>query len=229
MSIVPESRLDKIQFYENHLAPWSANAAEIGLVPATVTSFAARVTAARAAYDAAEVARQSSKVATQAFYLAVREMHSEPGGGQDLIDTIRAFALSKGDPNIFNLAEIPPPATPGTLPPPGTPTNFTVELQPTGAILLKWRCENPVGASGTVYEVLRQSSGGSMTYAGATGSREFLDASLPFDGSPVVYRVTAIRSTLRGVPAEFTVKFGIGGPGSSFSVTGVSEGVKLAA
>lgn len=229
MSVVPDSRLDKIQFYENHLGPWGANAEQIGILPATVTGFAARVTAARAAYDAAEAARQSSKVATQAFYLAVREMHSEPGGGQDIIDTIRAFALSKGDPNVFNLAEIPPPATPGTLPPPGTPTNFTVQLQPTGAILLKWRSENPAGAGGTVYEVLRQSAGGSMAYAGATGSREFLDASLPFDGSPVVYRITAIRSTQRGVPAEFTVKFGVGGPGNALAVTGVSETVKLAA
>lgn len=116
------------------------------------------------------------------------------------------------------------PATPGTLPPPGTPFDFTVSLMQSGALELKWKCNNPEGTSGTIYEVRRAG-----TFVGATGVRTFVDETLP-GTSPVMYQVTAIRSTSRGNPAQFTVTFGTGGGG--FAITGVSgenTTVKMAA
>jgi hypothetical protein len=233
MGIVPDSRLGKIQFYENHLSPWGDNASAIGLTAAAVTSLGGLTTNARKAYDAAESARQAAKAATQAYYNAVRAMHNGPGAGADMIELIRNKAQSTNNPEVYALAEIPAPATPGTLPPPGTPTDFTVGLLQNGAVELKWKCANPAGAQGTVYEVKRRSgAAGSFVYAGSSGVRTFVDETLQAGTASVTYQVTAIRSTQRGNPAQFTVNFGVGGAGGAgFAITSVSEGgvVKMAA
>ncbi len=49
MGVVPNDRIGKIEFYEAHLTPWTANAAGIGLLPATVTALGTLTTAARTA------------------------------------------------------------------------------------------------------------------------------------------------------------------------------------
>ncbi|MFZ2875058.1 MAG: hypothetical protein WAZ94_11325 [Phycisphaerales bacterium] len=236
MGVVPDTRLGKIEFYEAHAlagGPWAVNAAAIGLTPAAVTTLGTLTTAARSAFNAAEAARQAAKAATQNFYDKVRAMHSGPGAGADMIDTIRLFAETKNDPNVYVLAQIPPPATPGTTPPPGTPFEFTVGLLQNGALELKWKCNNPSGTVGTIYEVKRSIGGGAMTFVGASGVKTFTDDTLPNGAMPATYQVTAVRSTARGNPAQFTVNFGIGG-GGGFAITSVTEGtvaspVKLAA
>lgn len=229
MGVVPDSRLGKIEFYEAHIAPWTSNAAAIGVTPASVTSLAALTTTARKAYESAESARQAAKAATQAFYDAVRAMHSGPGAGQDMIDQIRVRAQSTNNPNVYVLAQIPPPATPGTTPPPGTPFEFTVGLLQNGALELKWKCNNPSGTQGTIYEVLRKIGSGAFNFVGASGVRVFTDETLPSGSAPVTYQITAVRSTSRGNPAQFTVNFGIGGPG--LTIASITEGgpMKMAA
>lgn len=229
MGVVPDSRLGKIEFYEAHIAPWTSNAAAIGLTPASVTSLGTLTTQARAAFNAAEAARQAARAATQNFYDKVRAMHSGPGAGQDMIDTIRNHAETKDDPNVYVLAQIPPPAVPGTTPPPGTPFEFTVGLLQNGALELKWKCNNPSGTQGTIYEVKRQIGGGALNFVGATGVKSFIDDTLPSGSAPVTYQITAVRSTARGNPAQFTVNFGIGGPG--LTIASITEGgpMKMAA
>jgi hypothetical protein len=69
-------------------------------------------------------------------------MHNGPGAGADMIQAIRNHAESKNDPNVYVLAQIPAPATPGVTPPPGTPFDFTVGLLQNGALELKWKCNN---------------------------------------------------------------------------------------
>jgi len=59
-----------------------------------------------------------------------------------MIDTIRLWAETKNDLNVYTLAQIPPPATPGTTPPPGTPFEFTVGLLQNGALALKRLFQN---------------------------------------------------------------------------------------
>ncbi|XVJ58669.1 MAG: hypothetical protein HEQ23_04410 [Tepidisphaera sp.] len=222
MGIVPTTRLGKIEFYEAHIAPWTSNAAAVGLLPATVTALATATTQARAAFNAAEAARQAAKTATQNFYDKVRAMHNGPGAGQDMIDTIRLYAETKNDPNVYTLAQIPPPATPGTTPPPGTPYEFAVGLLQNGAVELKWKCNNPSGTSGTIYEVMRKTGSGGFVFVGGTGVRVFVDETIPAGSAPVTYQITAVRSTTRGNPAQFTVNFGIGGP--TLTVAGGAEG-----
>lgn len=222
MGVVPESRLGKIEFYEAHLAPWTTSAAAIGLTPASVTALGGLTTNARKAFDAAEAARQAAKSATQAFYDAVRAMHNGPGAGADMIDAIRNKAQTTNNPNVYTLAQIPPPATPGATPPPGTPFDFTVGLLQDGSLELKWKCGNPSGTQGTIYEVKRQIGGGAFAFVGATGVRTFTDDTLPNGSAPVTYQITAVRSTQRGNPAQFVVNFGMGG--GRLTVASITEG-----
>lgn len=226
MGIVPSSRLGKIEFYEAHIAPWTTNALEIGLAPASVTALGTATTAARSAYNAHLAALDASKAATQNFYDKVRDMHSDPGAGSDMIDTIKAFAQSSGNANVYVLAQIPPPAVPGTVPPPGTPFDFAVSLLQSGALEFKWKCLNPVGSVGTIYEVQRKIGTGGFAFIGGIGVKTFLDETLPVGSAPVTYKITAVRSTARGNPAQFTVSFGVGGQ----TVTLVEgESLKMAA
>lgn len=235
MSVVPTSRLGKIEFYEAHIAPWSANAANIGLTPGAVTTLTTLTTAARTAYNAAESARNAAKAATQAFYEAVRAMHSNPGAGADMIDTIRNYAESKNQPNVYTLAQIPPPAAPAPVGPPGTPFDFVVTLLQSGALQLRWKCRNPSNSQGTLYEIMRKTPGSDgFVFIGASGAKTFTDDTLLSGDQPAQYMITAVRSTQRGDPAQFIVNFGVGGGGGGgvfvTNVTGTGDAsVKMAA
>ena len=231
MGIVPDNRLGKIEFYEAHITPWTTNAVAIGLTAGSVTALGTLTTNARKAFDAAEAARQAAKTATQAYYDAVRAMHSGPGAGSDMIELIKNKAQTTNNPSVYTLAQIPPPATPGTTPPPGLPFNFTVGLLQNGALELKWKCNNPSGTQGTVYEVKRRvGATGAFGYVGSSGVKNFTDDTVAAGSPSVTYQVTAIRSTQRGNPGQFTVSFGVGGPG--LTIASVVEGggtMKMAA
>ncbi|MFG0244069.1 MAG: hypothetical protein ACF8R9_14885 [Phycisphaerales bacterium JB054] len=210
MGITPNSRLGKVTFYETHISPWANNAAAIGLEVAEVTALGVATGAARTAYNDMIAARAAAKAATQDFYNAVTAMHSAPGKGSDMIDTIKNYAQTTDDPGVYTLAEIPPPSEPGVVPPPGTPFDFRLSLQQSGAVELKWKCNNPAGAPGTVYEIRRSVDGGEFVTLTTIGERAFLDESVPSTSGQVIYQITAIRSTLRGTPAQFNFRFGAG-------------------
>lgn len=231
MSTVPVSRLGKIEFYESHLPPWAANAVAIGVDAGAVAALATLTSEARTAYDAHVAAQAAARAATADFYDKVSAMHSGVGAGSDMIRTIRAFAQTSGDANVYVLAQIPPPATPGTVPPPGTPFDFKVELFQNGSIELKWKTKNPAGSTGTIYEILRQIDGGAFVFVGNPGDKVFTDSAVPAGSASVTYQVTATRSTSRGNPAQFTVNFGANGAtvtGESVTLEG-DGGVSLAA
>jgi hypothetical protein len=223
MGLVPSSRLGKIEFFEAHLPAWQAHSLEIGLVPGELTAFAAEVASARDAYDQSQVQREVSKASTQAFYNKTASMAATGAG---FIAAIRAHAETKDDPNVYVLAQIPQPSPPSAAPPPGTPTDFRVELLQNGAVRLGWKCSNPAGASGTIYEVYRKIGSGSLGFVGSIGVKSFTDGTLPLGAAGVMYQITAARSTVRGNPATFNVNFGVGGDGAAFATV---TPVKLAA
>ena len=146
---------------------------------------------------------------TQDFHEAIRSMSE---AGADVIQSIRTKAGVDG-PGIWTLADLPVPATPSPVAAPGTADSFKAELVQGGALMLSFKCQNPKGAQGTVYQVARQVAGGAMVILGATGKKTFIDETLPSGLTQVTYKITAIRSTRQGLPAEFTVKFGVGGSG----------------
>ncbi len=231
MGVVPDNRLGKIEFYEAHLSPWTTNAAAIGLTPASVTALSGLVTNARKAYNDHLAAQEAAKAATATFYEKVRLMHAGPGAGADMIQTIKTYAQTTNNPIVYTLAQIPAPSQGGTTPPPGTPFDFTVGLLQDGSLELKWKCANPSGTVGTIYEVQRKVEGGAFAIIGASGVKSFTDGTLPSGSAPVTYMVTAVRSTARGNPAQFIVNFGMGGGGLTItSISGASGGeMKMAA
>ncbi len=227
-TIVPKDRVAKIAWYQTHNPVWLAAATSIGTTAALVNALITKTTAAQDAYDAHLLAQEQARAATNAFYTAVDAMAA---AGSDILKQIKAKAAT--DPSVYDTALIPPPAIPTPVPPPGQPNNFSVELVG-GALNLKWKCSNPSGSTGTMYQVYRKIGGvgapGDFTLVGWSGVKSFSDTSLPAGaGNGVVsYKIIAVRSTTVGTPGEFNVTFGGGGIGESMTATVVQQ-PKLAA
>jgi hypothetical protein len=223
-SILPKNAIDRVEFFEAREDDWQTSAVQIGTTSAAVTSLTGKVTAAREAYNQQQLAFAQSKAATQAFKDAAAAMTT---AGVEIIKQVKAKAATGGNA-IYTLALLPVPATPTPLPPPGTPSDFTASLNPDGSLKLKWKCANPAGASGTVYQVSRRTGGtGSFAVVGVSGARNFVDATVPAGVAAVTYQVTAVRSTAVGVAAQFIVNFGVGGSGEA--TASVAQAPKLAA
>jgi hypothetical protein len=179
----------------------------IGLTAAEVTDLQTKTDAAAAALAAQLEAQNASKVATQALKDAVDAMQTT---GAAMIVQIRAKAANGGGNEVYNLAEIPVPATPSPAGPPGKPGSFTAELNEDGSLSIKWKCASPGG--GVTYQVYRRvTATGEFAYQANTGVKEFVDTTIPAGSSQVTYQVRAIRPTAAGAWAQFNVNFGAGG------------------
>ena len=214
MSIVPKNRVGQIEFYETHAPVWKDAATSVGVTSAEAEALIAAAATARESYTASILARDASKSATQDFYTDTADMATMGAG---LLAKIKAFAESTQNPGVYSAAQIPPPAAPTPVAAPGTPMDFSVLLMQSGAIELRWKCNNPVGTQGTIYECRRKIGGGAFTFIGASGVRSFIDDTLPSGSVGVTYEITATRSTKRGLPAQFNVNFGVGGDGAVFA------------
>lgn len=225
MAVLPESKLEQIQFCESHIPVWSANAAAIGLTAAQVTSLQTLTTTARSSYSSSQSTRQAAKGATTTFHNNTSAMRK---AAADLIALIKAFAESKNDPNVYGIAQIPPPSPPTPSTPPGQPFNFGVAVEPTGALTLSWESENSAASSGGFFTVQRRlgAGGGYFTIGGTPGvggggrRTSFTDDTLPAGTPTVSYIVIPKRGTQTGTPGEaVNITFGVGG---GTSVTGAS-------
>jgi len=229
MSIVPSSRSQAITWFTNRLAAWTADPTAIGLTADQVASLASLTSTASGSLQSAEQIRSQSKSATQTFHNDADAMRAL---GTSLVATIKAYAETTGDPSVYATAEIPEPAAPAPTPPPGQPYEFVTQILASGALRVRFRCDNPGAQGGTAggvnYEVLRQDDQtGAFSFVLVAGEREFVDETLQSGTSTATYRVTAFRSTQRGDAAEFNVRFGVGNNGqqvvqsiSPSSVTG---------
>ena len=187
----------------------------------------AKVSAAADALTAHQAAQNAARSATVALYDSLREMGDL---GSALIKKIRAKAEQDGNNNAYVLANVPPPATPAPVPPPGQPTAFEVALTQTGALDMTWKCPNPPGAGGTVYNVFRRvGSTGEFDYLGGTGVKEFTDESAPAGAPLIMYKIQAVRSTLVGAWATFNVFMGVSDNGAAMVTKVENTSPKLAA
>ena len=229
MGVMPTSKVGKIEFCENHITPWTTNAVAIGTTAGAVTALGTLTTAARAAFNAQQVAFDAARDATNNFNLAVAAMNN---AAVDIIKQVRAKAATAGN-GVYSLASIPVPATPSPIAPPGQPFEFKVILDSSGALQLKWKCNNPAGSTGTIYQVWRRIGGsGEFIYQGGTGTRDFIDATVPAGSAQVTYQIQGVRSTTVGPWAQFNVNFGVsGGAGGGMMIASVTEGkpAKIAA
>jgi hypothetical protein len=205
MSVVPAKFPERITFYENHLEPFATNAVAIGITAAEASDLEVKTTAAREALTNRDLAQQAAESATLAMRDAIDAMS---GAGAALIKKIRAKAEQTGGYSVYSLAEIPAPALPSPVGPPGAVTELTTTLNVNGTLNMKWKCTNPAGAKGTVYQVWRQIAGGGFTYLGGSGGKEFTDDTIPAGTSSLTYQIQAVRSTAVGPWAQFNVNFG---------------------
>lgn len=221
MSTIPQKKSEQLAFFESHWPVWNVTPADVGLTSLQVQAFKTLTQTARASFDAAQTARNAAKAAT---LTQDADLNLAYTSCSDLIRVIRSFAEQQPNPDsVYAAANIPAPAAPAPVGPPGTPTDFTVALQQNGAVTLGWKCVNPQGAMGTIYEVRRKTGSGAFQFVGAIGIKKFTDDTLTAGSTNVVYQITAVRSTVRGNPAQFNVNFGIGGDGFAVAT------VKLAA
>lgn len=233
MSELPRTRLDRLQYFEAHYDQWLTNAAAIGITAGAATAVKNATTACRAGFDAMMVARDAARAATQNFYNLNNTM---TGLGRGVISTIKAFAESTGDPNVYVLANINPPAPPTPVPAPATPTEFTGSVSPDGVVTLRWRAEAS-GPSNGVFFLLERKRGGAGAYAvlGATMERTYEDPEADVVNGPVQYRVRAVRGALSSawaMPIVFNFVGGGAGGAGGFTVGAVDEEgspVKMAA
>ncbi len=222
MRTVPRDHQGRIQFYINHLQPWSEHAQQLGFSAEQITDLAQAITAAQQAFAAAQAARNAARTATEAMHNAIKTLHDSPGLGSDMIDAIRNRASSTDNQSLFTLAEIPAPRSDTAPPPPSTPTDIRTSLRQTGEVELRWKSSAPRDTQGTVYQIERAADGnasdGPFEFVGIAGERKFIDATLPAGPELVTYRITAIRGRSRSQTGTHTMHFGVVRP-DSFSLT----------
>lgn len=213
-SIVPAKDVEAIQWFESHLSGWASNALAIGTSVAAITAFTTVVKAARTAYDAQQTAKEAAKAATTTFHNNVASMRAN---GADIIQTIKAFADTTNNPNVYGLAQLPMPQPPTPLPAPGQPTDFRVELTGSGAVQITWKAKNSASSSGVFFTVKRKlASEGAFVNVGTVGARKFTDTSL-LQGTPsATYLVQGFRGLLAGPESEqLSVQFGVSAGGGA--------------
>jgi hypothetical protein len=211
MSLVPQTKIGKIQFYTNKLPFWQTNAVAIGTTAGAVTSLEAKLDIAAEKLTAQIAAQSAAKTAVLAADEAVKALAD---AGADIIKAIRAKAAADGN-GIYVLGDIPAPATPTPVTQLGLPNKIAVAIEGNGALNLTWKCANGPSASGTVYQVWRRTGGsGPFTYLGGRGEKKFLDETLPAGATQVTYQIQAVRSTATGPWAQFNVSFGMSSAGA---------------
>ncbi|MCU0688437.1 MAG: fibronectin type III domain-containing protein [Phycisphaerales bacterium] len=221
----PDRLSELLEFAELHAPVWEGVASRINVTAAQAAAYTRATDEARLAYNAVLQIRQQAKVATQRQAEAFATLRST---NSSLLKIIRGFAQNQDSPTeIFQLAQIPTPATPVPFAAPATPTALSASLAITdGGIALRWKATQPAGASGVVYRVERQTGSDTMwALVTLTGSKAAIDTSVPPGTSRVIYRVIAQRGSATSEASNpLEIRFGTG-PGEAGTITQV----KLAA
>lgn len=215
-SIIPDAYLEQIQFSEDHIGPFTTNAAAIGVTTSQLSALTAATTKARGSYNAAQAARLASKAATVQFHNDTNDVRDML---RDLITLIKAKAETTDNPNVYALAQIPPPAAPAPAALPGKPEGFVIILEADGSLTLTWKCENSTTSSGVFFQVQRKLAGESVfTNIGGTPVKSFNDATVPAGVGGLTYLITGYRGTRIGKTSDqITVQFGVDGAGMRVS------------
>lgn len=207
MRVLPSSRKEKIEWFEDRLPHWAGDPAAVGLTAPQVASLDALVTKARAAADNAAQARNHARSATTGFHQSTGAMEAE---GRALIKTIKAFAEASGDENVYVLARVPPPGPREPLGAPGRPHAITIALDSNGQIQLAWQADNAMTSTGVYFIISRALDGEEgHTILGVSGTKSFTDNSIPLGTARAAYLITPYRGDLAGEPGnQTTVQFG---------------------
>ena len=202
MGIKPDSLNGKIVFNESHMAIWTTNAVAIGSSAAEIAALQPKTTAARSAMTAQQAAMEAARTKTAELREAVRIMSAATSV---LIQKVRTKAAVDGI-SVYNLANIPAPATPTPVGPPGTLSMFVAELTTLGDLDLTWKNSN---ATNAVYMVYRRfTDAGQYDLLIGSGEKKFTDSTIPPGTAQVQYNVQAVRSSGVSDWAVFVVNLG---------------------
>lgn len=209
------TRRQKLEWLEARMNQWVANAAAIGVLPATATNVKNAAVACRTEFNDAEFARAAAKNATLEFYTASTTMNNL---ARDVIATIKAYAESTNNPSVYALASIDPPAPPTPVPAPGVPTDFNGSVSPGGVVTLTWKSTPSGVASGVFFLVERKrSTEPAWIPMGGSAEKAFIDPNPMLSSGIVQYRVKAVRGESSSDWSAF-ISFdlaGMGGVGGS--------------
>lgn len=203
MALLPDDRIGRIEFFEERIAQWTAEAGNIGLTEVQITELEQRTQAARSAYAAAKLAATKRKTATTKLRTDAGSMRTY---GAALIATIKAFAEATGDPSVYDKALIDPPAPRGEGTPPDQPSVLRAALGTDGSLELTWKGKGPAG---TRYDVTRLLPGESVfKVIGDTSKKRWVDSGLPAGTGQVLYRVIARQTDFEVGSTILTVRLG---------------------
>ncbi|MFN0012540.1 MAG: hypothetical protein ACKVS8_12950 [Phycisphaerales bacterium] len=233
MASYPTSpRADFLAWAINHAPVFDAQEGNIGLSAQQVAAFQSALTAAQGtsvAFDNAKDIVAATADQNTAAFAALKKQAST------CVRNIKNFAEDTNNPNVYALAQIPPPADPSTIAPPAKPTGMTVELDPSnGAITLRWKASNPKGAAGTSYIVRRRlpaDPAGQFQFIGVTGVKKYTDNDFTAGPDAVQYTIQGQRSDKAGPLSDiFTISFGRNSQGQQTAfVANENQQVRLAA
>ncbi len=226
MRVIPDKKVERLEFCEVHAKVWAEDPAAVGLTAEQCERLRVLTEQARAAREAAVEAREAARAAVTAQDAAL-----EAAGrtAADLVRFVKAHAAAGGrgvENVVLAAAQIPPKAQAAPARAPGRPERLAVMLEPGGAVTLAWRAENAAAGTGAFFDVLRKLPGQTGfvpigSTPGATGRSRtirFTDRALPggvcHDGAGAQYLIVGRRGTMTGPGSNaIAVRFGGGGGG----------------
>lgn len=212
MATIPRDRAEFIMWAKSHADTWNGDPTALGLDSVQTANFVTLVATLMSDADAQQAAKDAAKAAT----VKVNDTESTARSmAADMVRVIRGFAINTNNPSVYVDAQIPPPQPAQPLPPPGQPTDFTVGLNSDGSLTLKWKATHPEGSYNVIYMVQRRLvTENAFQFVGATGTREWVDTTLPYGVDGAIYIVTAQRGQTMGTPSlQLAVSFGsLNGP-----------------
>src|SRR5688500_9876899 len=120
MRVVPKMASKRLSFFQNRLAKWAQNHADIGLTESEVQDVELKLAAAQEAYRARLIARDQAKSAKLALQIAMKNLMNVGGSA---IMKVRATARKDGA-KVYPLASVPKPKKRSPIGDPGKPSYF---------------------------------------------------------------------------------------------------------
>jgi hypothetical protein len=211
MPILPRTARPLIDWVELRTDLWKADPASIGLDGSEVTELIGLLAAAAAAEEAADLARAEAQAATLRLHTEAESLRAQAAS---MVATIKAFAETEDDPDVYAAAHLPPDRPKSPLGPPAAPQITSAVLHPDGTVRLKWRGSRKGGTFFQVYRTLTALDGtvGSPTLLASTTDKFWTDQDLPSGLRGVQYYLIARRTGgVSGRSGLGTLQFGSDG------------------
>ncbi|MFI4915421.1 MAG: hypothetical protein ACIAS6_02800 [Phycisphaerales bacterium JB060] len=210
---IPVDKAGQLDFFEDRIDAWIANAAELGLLASQSAELSSLIDAARSHYDTAQAAKQALK---GLFELQDASLLAMTRYGSQLVQTIRAYAVQTGDAQVYATAGLEPRKDPTAIPP-YPASNLTYELTTSGALKLTWDGRLSTGTSYILERAFFEPSGGGPGGVGDFEAIAFVDAlthtdnTIPNGTGNILYQVKALKGGVTTNPtAPIFVRFGTG-------------------